>query len=168
MEFDGIESLASYGFLGFMSFRELDDEKFTAVPKIRGVYVVLQPEIHSPFFLEQSRGGIRKDGKGGDPSVLVSTLEANWVSESPILYIGKAGGHGTKATLRSRLQAYGRFGSGGTSHRGGRYIWQLADADSLLVCWKELDDQEPAKVETELIAAFVKKFGRRPFANLKD
>lgn len=168
MVFDGIESLTSHGFVEFMSFRDLDKGKFIAVPKRQGVYVVLQPETHSPVFMEKSRGGIRKDGKGGDPSVSLKTLEENWVPESPILYIGKAGGHKSKATLRSRLRAYESFGSGGTSHRGGRYIWQLKGADELLVCWKVLDEREPSEVESELISAFVAQFGQRPFANLKD
>lgn len=61
-----------------------------------------------------------------------------------------------------------RFGSGeAVGHWGGRYIWQLEDADQLLFCWKAYADAE--QLEKALIAAFKKCHdGKRPFANLKD
>jgi hypothetical protein len=96
----------------------------------------------------------------------VSELAARWVSDSPVLYIGKAGGSGTRATLRSRLITYLRHGAG---HRaalwGGRAIWQLADAERLLVGWRTIEDMDPRAVERAELAAFVERHGKRPFAN---
>ena len=84
------------------------------------------------------------------------------------IYIGKAGGPNSNATLRKRLKQYIRFGSGeAVGHGGGRYIWQLEDADQLLFCWKACADAE--ELEKALIATFKKCHdGKRPFANLKD
>jgi hypothetical protein len=83
-----------------------------------------------------------------------------------VLNIGKAGPG--KATLRSRLKQYIRFGQGeAVGHRGGRYIWQLAHSDDLLVCWKVTPDDVPRTVEKMLIEEFETVYGRPPFANLK-
>jgi hypothetical protein len=53
-------------------------------------------------------------------------------------------------------------------HRGGRLIWQLADADELLVAWRSITWDEAARdFERRLLAAFAEQHdGRRPFANL--
>ena len=61
-----------------------------------------------------------------------------------------------------------RFGSGkNVGHYGGRYIWQLADSDDLVVCWKCVEDSR--RVEAAMIAEFKKNHnGKRPFANLQD
>lgn len=78
-----------------------------------------------------------------------------------MIYIGKA------AVLRDRLRGYMRFGEGKPApHWGGRYIWQLADAKSLLVCWKATPDEAPRLVERRLIQEFCAQYGKRPFANL--
>lgn len=53
-------------------------------------------------------------------------------------------------------------------HWGGRYIWQLADADELLVAWHPISWDEAAReYERRLLAHFGDlDEGRRPFANL--
>ena len=74
-------------------------------------------------------------------------------------------------TLRKRIGQYIRFGSGEpVGHWGGRYIWQLEDADNLLFCWRAVKESEDAEeFESELIADFNVQYGGfRPFANLKD
>lgn len=82
--------------------------------------------------------------------------------------MGKAGDPGRKATLRSRLWQYLRFGEGASiRHWGGRLVWQLADAEALLVAWKELPEELPGEVESKLIACFRQQHGARPFANLR-
>ena len=162
-----IDSIRSAGWEGFLTIDVLRRTKLAAVPEQQGVYLVLRPEPHAPIFLERSPAG---HFKGKDPTVPVDKLKSNWIEGALVLYIGKAGKDGQEATLRSRLGQYLAFGAGSPSaHRGGRFIWQLAGTDSLLVCWKVLPNEDPREVERGLTAAFRKDHGgRRPFANLQD
>lgn len=96
----------------------------------------------------------------------VEKLAAKWVDGADVVYIGKADagaadGHG----LRGRLAQYARHGLGGTSHHGGRYIWQLRDHATLLIAWKL--SAHPRDAEKALIAEFEAIHGALPFANLK-
>lgn len=99
--------------------------------------------------------------------VSIAELEANWVEGTSVVYIGKAGGVGSSATLQKRISQYIRFGQGANvGHWGGRYIWQLADSRDLVVCWKILTNEEPREVERLMIADFIDVHGgKRPFAN---
>ena len=64
-----------------------------------------------------------------------------------------------------RIRAYLRFGAGAAvGHSGGRYTWQLAGSDNLLVTWKIAEGAR--EQESALLSAFVAKFGQLPFANL--
>jgi hypothetical protein len=70
--------------------------------------------------------------------------------------------------LKSRLKQYMDFGAGKlVGHKGGRYIWQLADSDKLQICWMPTQSEEPEKVERRLIQMFKAVHGKRPFANLQ-
>ena len=62
-----------------------------------------------------------------------------------------------------------RFGKGcSVGHWGGRLIWQLKDADDLVVCWKKTEE-DPRGAEKKMIKDFKEQHnGRRPYANLKD
>lgn len=157
--------LKTNGFCGFKTIRELKND-ISVVPKYRGVYVVLLPKMNEKSFLDEGTGGYFKDK---DPNVSIGELEQNWIENSCILYIGKAGGANSNATLQSRLKQYMDFGSGKpVGHWGGRYIWQLKNADDLIVCWN-MTDREPSEVESEMIENFKKQHGgKRPFANLRD
>ena len=76
-----------------------------------------------------------------------------------VLYVGRS------ANLRDRLGLLARFGRGdAVGHWGGRYLWQLDDADRLLVAWQETADQRAR--EAELIADFEAAFATLPFANI--
>lgn len=144
------------GYSGFRPLLQLDLDR---VPTGGGVYAVIRPSADPPTFLVKSRGG---RFKGQDPTVEIATLESNWVRRAETLNIGKAD------VLRRRLGEYRDFGNGKPiGHRGGRYIWQLADADELVVCWSVTTDN-PRDVEHRLIAEFVAAYGCRPFANLRD
>jgi hypothetical protein len=94
----------------------------------------------------------------------VSVLREKWVDGTEILYIGKAG-----TSLRRRLRTYMKFGMGFPSpHKGGSYIWQLADSRELLVCWKVLPvGTDSESIEKNMICDFVKKHGKFPLANLR-
>ncbi|RKX41032.1 MAG: hypothetical protein DRP64_11815 [Verrucomicrobia bacterium] len=127
------------------------------------MYVVLRESMNSPEFLKTSTAGWPKDR---DPSVTIKQLRKSWVPDTPVLYIGKAGGAKFKSTLRTRLSAYLRHGAGRrAAHWGGRYIWQLADSERLLFAWKATLPEEPRDVERGLILGFESGYGARPFAN---
>lgn len=158
-----LAGLSAAGFQGFVPIRELRAVR-GRIPAVRGVYVFFRSDESEPEFLETGTGGYFK---GKNPNVDVETLALNWVPGAHVVYIGKAGDPGQSATLRSRLWQYLRFGAGANvGHWGGRYVWQLADAESLLVAWCELPNGVPSEIETELIAAFRADTGMRPFANL--
>lgn len=77
------------------------------------------------------------------------------------MYIGKA------TSLRKRLGQLLRFGAGANvGHWGGRYLWQLADADDLVIAWKETPMIDPRMVEASMLQDYVTHYGRLPFANL--
>lgn len=71
--------------------------------------------------------------------------------------------------LNRRLSQYARFGAGEpVAHWGGRYIWQVARSNELLVAWHPVSWNEPARAyEKRLLAHFSHlHHGKRPFANL--
>lgn len=159
--------LQAQGFEGFKTMGELMDGTKALIPAQKGVYVVLRESESAPQYLVKGTGGFFK---GKDPNVSLAELKENWVAKTSVLYIGKAGGTGSSATLRKRLDQYLRFGQGANvGHRGGRYIWQLADSRDLVVCWKVLPSDEPREVERQIIEDFkATHAGKRPFANLMD
>lgn len=126
-----------------------------AAPSEGGIYVVTVDEPKA-LFVSESAGG---HFKGRDPKVDTHMLDAKWVDGASVLYIGKA------KSLRRRIDQFARFGRGEPiGHWGGRYLWQLADPDSLLVCWKV--DPNPGNAEADLISDFIETHETLPFANL--
>lgn len=161
---DVVVDLKADGFDGFRTVAELNRDK-TCIPREAGVYLVLRFGDPNPSFLKIGSGGYFK---GENPNVDLAKLKAKWVDGEAIVYIGKAGGRDSKAELRKRLGQYLSFGSGKpVGHRGGCYIWQLADAADLVFCWKPTPDREPAVVKSEMIETFRQRVGRWPFANRK-
>lgn len=161
-----MDSLMVSGFTGFVTVNALMDD-ISVVPKVPGVYVVMRKSEDTPVFLAAGTGG---HFNGRNPNVSVDELKGHWVEGASIVYIGKAGGSDSSVTLRKRLKQYMRFGQGEPiGHWGGRYIWQLADAKELIVCWKKITDKEPKDVESLMINEFKEWHGhKRPFANLRD
>ncbi|MBS2037611.1 hypothetical protein JST97_21670 [bacterium] len=153
-------SLQDLGYQGFQTFQRLSED-VSEIPLQAGVYVV-EWGGGEPDFLTRGSGGHSK----GDPNVPVSLLRAQWISEASILYVGKAGASGSKATLRSRVKQMLEFGQGKPAkHYGGRYLWQLRQAASLRLAWKCGD---PTLLEQELLSQFTAYYGRLPFANLQE
>ena len=165
MKFTSIEEIRKVGFVGFKKMSELFEDS-SAIPRIKGVYLVLYLEPKPPAFLQTGSGGFFK---GKDPNVSIVELKDNWVDDTLVVYIGKAGKDGNNATLHSRLRQYFGFGQGrNIGHWGGRLIWQLKNSKNLVVCWKELPKDDPGTIEAKLIQEFKSEFKKRPFANLKD
>ena len=165
MTYNNIEEIRKAGFTGFRKISELYWDN-SIIPAVRGVYLVLYVENKPPEFLTEGTGGYFK---GKDPNVPISILENNWVDDTIVVYIGKAGKEGSSATLKSRLKQYLGFGKGGNiGHYGGRLIWQLKNSKDLIVCWKALPKEDPRTIESNLIRDFYSEFSKRPFANLAD
>ncbi len=150
------DALTAAGFTGWVRFADLPDAD---APRAPGVYVVTRAEPTAPrqFLSLSSAGWFKKQ----DPTVAVQELDRRWVHGAATLYVGKA------TRLRTRLDQYRRHGIGEpVGHWGGRYIWQLAEASDLVVAWRELAAEDPADAEAELLAAFERRYGALPFANL--
>jgi hypothetical protein len=153
-------ALERAGFVGWATWRKLRLSDYAAIPPVPGAYVVFRPTATFPTFVHPSPAGWFKSQ---DPTVPEARLRSEWVDGAHVVYIGKAD------VLRRRLSQFGRFGAGEpVGHRGGRLIWQLADADTLLVGWHAITWDEAARdFERRLLAAFAEQHdGRRPFANL--
>jgi hypothetical protein len=163
MDFNSIDELKLAGFEGFLTIKDLFFDK-SRIPKTRGVYMVLNPRFAKADLVAIGTGG---HFKGKNPNVSLDELQDNWVENSLVVYIGKAGGEGSRATLNSRLGQYLQFGQGrDIGHYGGRYIWQLSYATNLLICWKPLPKDDPRTIEKLLLQQFIDAFHKRPFANL--
>jgi hypothetical protein len=163
LDFASLEAIKAQGFLGFQTIESLWRDR-SAIPKQMGVYLVVNLDFRNPRFISPGVGGFFK---GRDPNVSLEELKLNHVNDTPVVYIGKAGGAPTRATLHSRLGEYLRFGQGkNVGHSGGRYVWQLENHAALLLCWKPTPDNNPREIERELIARFETQHGKRPFANL--
>ncbi|HCY77641.1 MAG TPA: hypothetical protein DHV28_17150 [Ignavibacteriales bacterium] len=164
MDFNNIEHIKEVGFTGFKSVRDLFSDS-SSIPKTKGVYLILNTESKSDF-LAIGTGGYFK---GRNPNIPVAELKSNWVDNTIVVYIGKAGKDGSNATLQSRLKQYFRFGQRkNVGHWGGRLIWQLKNSHDLIVCWKALPSEDPRKYEANLIQQFILQFSKRPFANLAN
>ena len=156
------EQLEKAGFSGFLSFQKIYNEP-NLIPDESGVYAVLKPPDFSPNFLNRSVGGWHKKK---DPTVTVECLKRNWVKGVHVLYFGKADVGKSGRGLRKRLSEYVKYGLGQPiGHSGGRLIWQLSDAQRLLVCWQACE--MPRALEKELLRDFVAEHGALPFANLR-
>ncbi len=166
MRFDDPDALRRAGFTGFEIIAALRASRLASVPEEPGVYLVVRPAKSEPCFRDVNRAGRRRGPR--NPTEPKALLHKDWVDTACVLYVGKAGGPGTRATLRSRLDRYLRQGLGhNAGHAGGSRIWQLDDAEALLVAWRPERERDPRDVELDLIKRFRDAHGIRPFANLR-
>ena len=156
------EALVEGHFVGFLPFSALS---LSDVPRLPGVYAVLRTADTLPTFVEASPAGHLK---GKDPSVSIEALANKWVDGPQVLYVGKATrGSAGRRGLQKRLDDFRRFGAGeAVNHPGGRYLWQLADKDELLVAWNATYE-DAATVESRMLGDFTDRYGVLPFANLR-
>ncbi|RLD84403.1 MAG: hypothetical protein DRJ10_01305 [Bacteroidetes bacterium] len=163
IDFNSIEDLKRNGFKGFKKVNDLWNNR-SDIPKEKGVYLVLDPNFNKPEYIIPGVGGFFKNR---NPNVPNAELERNFVPNSLVVYIGKAGSLTGNATLHSRLGQYLRFGQGKkVGHWGGRYIWQLKKYQELIFCWKPTPGVEPRNVEVSIMNNYSDQFYMRPFANL--
>ncbi len=163
MDFSSKDEIKNAGFRGFRTVQELWNDT-SSIPANKGVYMVLVCGDGKLEFVNPGTGGFFKDK---DPNVSLNVLRQNYDPDTIVLYIGKAGAQGGKATLRSRLNQYLRFGQGKkVGHWGGRLIWQIESHADLVICWKPTPEDDPRQVERGLIKDYENQFGRLPFANL--
>src|SRR5688572_20742329 len=107
--FESVAALRAVGFVGFVKVAELVATRCGPVPAAPGVYVIIRRALDLPVFLPANPAGRLR---GRDPSLPAAELNAAWVPGAIVLYLGKAGGAATRATLRTRLSAYLRHGRG--------------------------------------------------------
>lgn len=150
---------------GFTGWIRISDLPRAEVPSGAGVYLVVRPSATPPRFRATNPGG-RASEK--DPTVPATELREAWVDGAEVLFIGRAtSGVGKRRGLAKRLAELRRFGLGQAgNHWGGRYVWQLADSDELLVAWRETPEADPDEVTAQLVARFEEEHGQLPFANL--
>ena len=145
------KGLAAAGFEGFaplvgLAMKDVTPEK--------GIYVVLRPNPDAPHMLLEHSPLDRYS---------LEDLESRWIQGAPIVYIGKAGSPTSKGGLKSRLRPFSRKAR---NHSGGRSIWQLDDADQLLVCWIKTPGVDPRQVEEDYLDEFARAYLAPPFANI--
>ena len=134
---------------------ELFRDRCGGIPTAPGVYRVLAPEGVPIRFLDRTEGPA--------PWYPAEELEERYRTcrDREILYIGKADG---RRGLRQRVWQYVRYGwGGGTVHRGGRAIWQIPDADLLLLEYDCCPDCEAR--ERALLEDYLRENGTLPLAN---
>jgi len=68
---------------------------------MKGVYCILCCNNQKCEFLKPGCGG---HFKNKDPNVSLSELQANWIENTDVVYIGKAGGAGKITTLTSTYE----------------------------------------------------------------
>lgn len=166
--FFNTDELKAQGFRGFIKVSELLENRFSKIPEHPGVYIVLRENMETPVFLASNPARFYKRK---DPSVTMEKLSANWIDNTPVIYIGRAGGiakSGRKysTTLRERIRQFIKFGKDKAyPHWGGRYVWQVADSQNFVIAFKSMDEKNPVIFERELLNKFKIVHGKLPFAN---
>jgi hypothetical protein len=164
MNFESVEKWRELGLGGGETIARLQSS-CAEVPDTRGIYLVARKSRSPVLFLPESTGG---HFKRRDPTVSEEKLRKRWLLDTVLLYVGKAGGTDQSTSLRGRLHSYMQFGlRKPCAHWGGRYIWQLSDAQNLLVFWKETPRIEPSVMESRVLSDFGNLYGQLPFANLR-
>ncbi len=97
------KALESKAFVGWIPWREWPPAPKDLPPSAGGVYVLYRESLGPPRFLARSIGATHKKR---DPSVGREALDANWVAQANVVYIGKA----DHSRLLARLNEYRDMG----------------------------------------------------------
>jgi len=127
-----------------------------SIPEEPGVYWVLAPKGMPIRFTEQvyNRSALPYP-------VEILAQKYMDLADKEILYIGKADG---KKGLRQRLRQYMDHGwKNASNHKGGRAVWQIEDAGSLLLAYEVCENAGVR--EKQLLAEYKAKNGNYPLAN---
>lgn len=163
MNFNDIEEIKKDGFKGFKRVKDLRENSLF-IPQDKGVYLVLKPRDMDVKFLETGTGGHTK----GNPNVSIDKLKAKWIEDTLVLYVGQTGSKSEDRTLYERIDELLRFGQGeNIGHWGGRYLWQINHSEELVICWKEMKDEDPEEIKNQLLWDFESEYSKLPFANLQ-
>lgn len=176
-QFEDFNHTKAYGFKGFYPIVQLEDNNYEDIPEEKGVYCIFYPlQLPNVFTLDVKY----KRRKNNNAIVTQEILDNKWVHGAQVIYVGKAGGGGTRAHLRTRLRAYMRFGQGRVAnHWGGRYIWHLQKVHECTVAYMITPENEqggsesPRGYERKLLSLFKESYvrddkGVLPFANLQS
>lgn len=153
-------ALSESGYRGWCSYLALRPGGGSKPDAGPGTYVVLRVTDEAPVFLDTSPAWTMHGGP-----VDRAALEANWVADARVVYIGKAN------NLSVRVPAMAAFGAGvKAAHGGGRLVWQLEETPDLLFAWRPVRDgfATPRDDERAMIDDFRAAYGKPPFANDPD
>lgn len=143
------------GLRGLFNVPQLRDGQTSTAPEAPGIYTVWRIAENPPRFARRSVAG---QWKGRDPTIHPDELLPLWVPEAALLYVGQG------ANVRTRVRLLVDFASGKpVAHWDGRAIWQLSDADELLVAWAARPN--PVEAKAELLAKFEALHGKLPFGH---
>lgn len=121
-----------------VTFEELYKTGCSFIPEKSGVYRVTWPGYNS---LELKSHLVNTSAPPYDVELLQKKYES--CRNRKLLYIGKAGG---KRGLKQRLRQYVLYGYNESKiHKGGRAVWQIEDAQELLVEYACVDNPEEAE-----------------------
>lgn len=140
------------------------------MPDHHGIYLVLREHNFKPEFISEGTAGFYKRL---NPNIDIQTLKDNWIEQSHVLYIGKAGGvHSNgqidSSTLEEKITSFIKFGMGNnTSHWSGRFIWQIKNADNLYIAYWQCRGINPVEAEKEMLRDYYLKYDRLPFGNVR-
>lgn len=179
------KELESFGFHidGYDTVASLmNRSNFNHVPTEGGVYAVITLDRNMPEFIIWKYGYKykKKDRKTKEEVIRPlmysrEELEKSWLSDTYILYWGKADNLNKRLStylryydrLKECVQTHEEFNQ--VAHRGGRSIWQVNGIEDFIIVWMKTPNADPKVVEAKLIQDFKSNHGGcRPFANKQD
>lgn len=152
----------NFTFFTIFTIAELYTSSCSEVSTENGIYAVIAPEDFEVRFTDTTTALAWFRGKSllYPKELLVQKYSA--LQQNRLLYIGKAQ---RKKGLQKRILEYVKYGFGETNnHRGGRAIWQIKNAEKLMLGYRVTPT--PESMETKLLLQYKSKFGEYPPSKL--